>query len=1257
MSESAMTFRESKEENGIRAEGFEKWCNSENETMRLRILDWLKMLGNQWLKKMAWSQAEREAEAVPVARNPKGFKVSKTPGLGEKFRRVTQEEVDKVFNHFANHGQMSLAEFNRCLTHFGVCNPHLRDRFFTVFDDSTSTFIEPREFKLGIQQLMVDDRDKKLEMGFKLFDADGNGFVNEDEMRRFLSHYFLVAEESAQSVLHTFETLFGPDKGISKQVDDATKKLLQYYVDVVVKNAFKATASSAPGPGGQKRLYITEFKQWSFSNADRMKDWLDSMAAFWIASITKIVKTLDSGTAEQASPGVESDVIKNLLQSMSKPESAALKKHKQTRQPGFYSGAPRIPLPNCTFSRAKVKFIQDLFTKLGGSDGVMGPPEWKRCMRAAGVLNEDVANRLFDMFDASGDKEMNAKEFTWGLSDICGEEPPDGVAMTKDEVRRAFSYRFYDSNSGGYFEKDECKTFLLSWKGSADNCVRQANEKFMQVYGLDKNDLDVVPSLHVQKEEQRLKGVDDEVESELARFTDQVFSFFTGSLTATRMTYDQYTKFVLAAPIAVEWLTELGKFLDQQFPKLAGMTFDDKKPSASADATELSQEKMIQFFESSSTMGVMSEEGFEKCLKELGVRNKQFAKLLFRVVDVNKNGSLTQDEFIDSFTTVISGTPEQRLKIAFQLHDVQGKGYLDRKSLRMFFVSFFGSALDEVNILAEKLDEFINGRVKDSERGLRNAEREKGLPPYYFVGSARKNNLEIAVNLRKKAAGQVSLLVDQMVEHALRYASQSETHLYAHEFNQWMTANTKFVTWMESLGAKWMVTSEQKKQESATAAAKRAGAAGAQNKSGGTAPSTGPSEGDPMRAVIKATDVGKTVGTVVKTAGSGAQPYLGMKPKSALATGPGGTWWARTFSNRSHVERTQVRPRTHFDYITLADVDSVFSREVASRKVYDKNLFRDVLREGLRFDNPLVMDKLYTMFDVNGDGQLDAEEVATGLVLMVRGSRHDRLKLAFSFFDTGGDGVMMKHEMRVFLRAFSRVSTEVMNGLIDTLTEVFGPVPITGTEVMEAQEFKMKLLKAAQKKLETSADKMVQQAFAQDVNQDNKLSWEEFELWAEYNPQFATWLQRLGGACLEAIAPLEDRNTAQAGQRPVASTYRIQRKFPLGTQFERLRVHQVRNIFMSYSTYGKLGPEQFASCMNELHVHSPYTVRRLFTLFDRDVSGDVMMREFATVPNTGAFCPLAHPLSKHAWASTGLLPPMWRRIPREAGGGVQSLRP
>jgi Ca2+-binding EF-hand superfamily protein len=1088
----------------------------------------------------------------------------------------------------------------------------MRARLFGVFDDSDSSFIEPREFRTGVSLLMQDDREKKLDMAFKIFDVDQNGFINEDELRSFLNQYFYVAGESAETVLRTFDTLFGAERAIARHIQEAYEKLRTYYIDAVVANMFRTTKDSAPGPGGQKRLYITEFKQWCFANRDRFKDWLDSLANHWIDRIKK----LDKGDSKPTvAIGAESESVKLLQRSLTTPMSSAEAKAKQIKQPGYFSGAPKIPPPNCTFPRAKVKFIQDLFTKLGGSDAVMGPPEWKRCLKAAGVYNEDVSGRLFDLFDTSGDKEMNAKEFTWGLSDICSEVPPPGTTMTKEQVRRAFAYRFYDTNLQGFFEKDECRTFMLSWKNACIKCVRSANDRFMQVYGMAQEDLEVVPLPQVEKEQQRLNAVGEAINTQVTRFTDDIFRFFTGSQTTNRMNYEQFSAFAHKAPIIVEWLSTLGTYLEQRLPALKGMTFEDLEKKRPSDATHLSQHKMKTAFEACADKGVMNEDRFQSLFeKKMGSKNHQFAKLLFRVVDVNKNGSLTVDEFIDSFTTIIEGTPEQQLKIAFQLHDVQGKGYLDRKSLRMFFVSFFGSSLDEVNILSNSLDEWVNGRIKDTERGTKHAEREKGLPAHYFVGSARTNNLEIPVNLRKQAAGEVSMLVDQMVEHAMRYAAQSKLHLYAHEFNQWMPATT-FVRWLINLGSDWMVTAEQMQQEKARAAADAVGLASTGQRSGqlpSMGPGSGPSEHNPLSAVVKATDVGKTVGSVIKTASSGEQPYIGLQPKSALTTGPGGTWWARAFSNRSHVERTQVRPRTHFDHITLGDVDAVFSREVAQRRKYSKNSFRTVMREGLRFDNPLVMNKMYTMFDVNGDGELDAEEVATGLVLMVRGSRSDRLKLAFSFFDAGGDGAMMKHEMRVFLRAFSRVSMEVMNGLIVSMTEVFGPVPVTGTEVMEAQEFKSKILKAARKKLETSADKMVQQAFAQDINADNNLSWAEFELWAEYNPQFGMWLQRLGIACLETLAPLEDRNQAFTGQRPVSSTYRVKRKFPLGTQFDQLRVHQVRSIFMSYSTYGKLGPQQFASCMNELHVHSPYTVRRLFTLFDRDVSGDVMMREFAT---------------------------------------------
>jgi hypothetical protein len=68
---------------------------------------------------MALSQAEREADSVDVAQNHSGpvhkFKVAKNPGLTQKFQRITVEQVEKAFNHFAQHGQMSRQEFERCM--------------------------------------------------------------------------------------------------------------------------------------------------------------------------------------------------------------------------------------------------------------------------------------------------------------------------------------------------------------------------------------------------------------------------------------------------------------------------------------------------------------------------------------------------------------------------------------------------------------------------------------------------------------------------------------------------------------------------------------------------------------------------------------------------------------------------------------------------------------------------------------------------------------------------------------------------------------------------------------------------------------------------------------------------------------------------------------------------------------------------------------------------------------------------------------
>ena len=69
---------------------------------------------------------------------------------------------------------------------------------------------------------------------------------------------------------------------------------------------------------------------------------------------------------------------------------------------------------------SQVKMLQDLFTRVS-QDGIMGPPEWRRCLTAAGVHNTFVVERLFEIFDSTGDRRMTAKEFTSGLSAIAND--------------------------------------------------------------------------------------------------------------------------------------------------------------------------------------------------------------------------------------------------------------------------------------------------------------------------------------------------------------------------------------------------------------------------------------------------------------------------------------------------------------------------------------------------------------------------------------------------------------------------------------------------------------------------------------------------------------------------------------------------------------------------------------------------------------------------------------------------------------------
>lgn len=247
--------------------------------------------------------------------------------------------------------ELTEAEFTHNLERLGITNPFMRTRFYKVFSRTRNArrtagavsseatacgFIEPRDFMAGIALLTAHGRDLhdggkgrtdkgptkqrlepgKLDQSFKMFDVDGKGYLDEDELRDFLRMLFIVAEEAAQWLLHTFESLLGQDDrersetGLPGLIHQACVRLERHYVDVLVSDILGesavcpicnthcelhgAAARPLKSAGKLKTVFITELKQWCANNDERLKDWLDALVDHWLKSMEVTVPEIES---------------------------------------------------------------------------------------------------------------------------------------------------------------------------------------------------------------------------------------------------------------------------------------------------------------------------------------------------------------------------------------------------------------------------------------------------------------------------------------------------------------------------------------------------------------------------------------------------------------------------------------------------------------------------------------------------------------------------------------------------------------------------------------------------------------------------------------------------------------------------------------------------------------------------------------------------------------------------------------------------
>ena len=150
-----------------------------------------------------------------------------------------------------------------------------------------------------------------------------------------------------------------------------------------------------------------------------------------------------------------------------------------------------------------------------------------------------------------------------------------------------------------------------------------------------------------------------------------------------------------------------------------------------------------------------------------------------------------------------------------------------------------------------------------------------------------------------------------------------------------------------------------------------------------------------------------------------------------------------------------------------------------------------------------VAQRLFNAFDLNRDGELQAEEFITGLTLMVDEDRDRKLEFIFRMLDKDGAGGISETEIRTFMKGFFVLGVDAVSIILRTIE---GLVGTTG-----AQAYRSNLVDQADDLMRNKIELMTEKAIIMaDANNDGRIGFDEFRQWVDGDDQLLQWVEGLG---------------------------------------------------------------------------------------------------------------------------------------------------
>ena len=132
-----------------------------------------------------------------------------------------------------------------------------------------------------------------------------------------------------------------------------------------------------------------------------------------------------------------------------------------------------------------------------------------------------------------------------------------------------------------------------------------------------------------------------------------------------------------------------------------------------------------------------------------------------------------------------------------------------------------------------------------------------------------------------------------------------------------------------------------------------------------------------------------------------------------------------------------------------------------------------------------ILDRLFTLFDETGDGQINFREFVCGISVIMRGNIKDKLEFSFQLYDFDGNGCVTPQEMKDCLMSMNNTAS------------YFGDTPVTKEE----------------------ADSLVDAIFKEsDANNDGVLDYKEYMHAVSNHPVLVAFIKQENAPAAEGKA-------------------------------------------------------------------------------------------------------------------------------------------